>query len=290
LAKKRYHCKFYKLKPVKYENVRGSGLDFIEIFEYFQSILKNPLKLVEPADYNEFIKFVESHTQSGSLLFVWVDHYYAKYSVYYGEAHHKGLAVIENVNGTVVDIFDQKNEKLSLNEFMKLINCSGKITMFYNPQGTIELLNNEAKTMAAGLLKSYDNLTTLKERKDEFYGINGIKKFAEYYSNCSDAKTLYSYFYEMTRASGLSDIRSNIVELCEDISIRWPEIDTSKCAEVYKILIKKWNLVANLTYKLSTEYDNDLHSRITQRIKDAAVLEAEGAAELKSIAESLNSL
>lgn len=285
-----YHGFYFTLKPVKYENVRGSGIDFMEIFKYFKSILKNPLKLVEPVDVNDFMKLVESHTKSGSPLFVWVDHYYAKFSVYYGKAHHRGLVVIENVSGNVVDIFYHKSERLSLDEFIELINNSGKITMFYNPQETIELLNNEAKTMAAGLLKSYDNLTTLKETKDEFYGINGIGKFAEYYSKNIDSKIFYSHFYEMTRASGLSDIRANIVELCEDISIKWPEVDTSKCAEVYKILIKKWNLVANLTYKLSTEYDSDLHSRIIQRIKDVAVLEAEGAAVLKSVAESLYNL
>ena len=280
---------FTRNNSINDEVINGRNGDFCAIFDRFQNLLTPSLtnkKIVLTKNNHEpFLRELSKH----KTCIVWVDNFFINYSVYYKKTHYKSPLILKKVNPQTASVYDNGEKNILLEDFLLALIKDGKtFNIYYNPTSFLTWKSGKRLSIREGLSYILENMKAKNGLNGAFTGITGMYIFSEELEKCTNQDVLFNYYYQLNRPDGLAVCRSKIAEMLQLLKDKYNiSVITAEKIQDYQNLSHEWRLIANLLFKLSVSYCEDLKQRVISRIHNIIRIEEDGLKELATLKEEL---
>lgn len=267
---------YYTSKPIATnEVIHGRSGNFKYLFQYLQQQINKPLEISKLKTDMELRDRLKDMLDSLNIMLVWINDFYLEYSPYYNLSDFWSLVLLLMVNDSSVIIFDNGIKELSLETFIKAVNCNGESTFFFTREKILNWITSEKEVVIKGISRTISRFKS--DRNNEgYYGDYGIELFIEHLGSNIDSTKIYNLYFQMNRPGGLSLTRENMKEFCIEIEQKGFVSEIGEIKDIYTALTDHWRKIASLLFKLSNSRDSDLKDRIMRRIFEAREYERKG--------------
>lgn len=273
--------------PASKEVIHGRNGSFAAMYERLASKLKMPPTQVQVSMNGGLLPYLGDLLRQGYLPLIWINDLYLDHSLYFELADYWSLVVVQQVSEEAILYFDNAERRIETSRFLQAVNSRGIAKVCFTTEDALEWKEEESGLIASGLEHSLDQLTNTTHSDGKFYGLEGMRQFAQDLQHCTDSGTIYNYFFQINRPGGLPVTRETMFSLLKEMGHRWPALDLLHAQELYKELSNRWRLIGNLLFKLSRFPDKDLQERIVMRVHDARAMEERGVEALQQLIDHI---
>ena len=247
--------------------IHGRSEEFERLYEAFTQYFKVPLTKEQFSSKQLMLLRIRELLKLGMTPMVWMDEFYIPQAYNYQKNHLWVMAVIEKELEQELEIFNNEPLIVAKDDLEKLCLRNGNMEMQYLEEGKLQWRYLDQEMVIKGLGRVIQNAKKQSTLPQQYFGIDGMKRYKEVFADCKDEKEIYNYFYEMNRGGGLYKTRRSMALFLKEVE---------ESVKIYNQLEEKWTKITNLTFKLSVCKDKALHKRISKRLEEVIGLEEQG--------------
>ncbi len=281
---------FYFTREIRHQRdfINGRNGCFKHIFERFQLLFREKLKEEKVLLEKEAvcIKLLEKKLHNISSVVVKVNDYYLEHSNYYKSENYTSYVVLIKIFNNAVKFYDNGVRELPIQEFMKAINFDKMAYIYYTEEKKPKISYQEDASQAIknGFEQFWKNMyCVVDDFESNFYGFQGMKKLSQEFEYMHDSSYWYNVFFCLNNPSGMFETRCLLSQYVKIIYDTKHEESILMCSNRYKEISEQWRVLANLFFKLSRIYSDELALRISRRIEQLINSEKECLQELRTI-------
>ena len=267
---------------IKHELIAGRNADLFVLFDRFKTIFPMQYCSLELASHEECLVFLLEKNSSGEPLLVWFDTYYLDYSPNFLKFHYHTIIVVLGSDKNEITFFDNGLRVLNQNTFLKGMLKPFNVYFFDKGKqinfSKTDLVHSGHRQIVDNFLSPTSNL-----------GLSGMRFFLKSFRHFVAPEKFYEIYFQLNRPGGLAISRTTLEKCLSSstiVEILGAEENLVKRLEIQS---NKWRLIANLCFKLSYGYDQNLHCRVQDRIAEIVELEEQTAIDIKNLEKNLNS-